>query len=87
MTMPRHLVIEPAFPQWHAINVSKRMRRRHVGKKGRIPTVMLDKSDLLSQKSLSPRYEKVAEAPYSGTQWNIYVLTPPASVSDTRKGP
>jgi hypothetical protein len=55
--------------------------------RGEIPTVMLDKSDLLSQKSLSPRYEKVAEAPYSGTQWNIYVLTPPASVSDTRKGP
>jgi hypothetical protein len=55
--------------------------------RGEIPTVMLGESDLLFQRSLSPRYEKVAEAPYSGSQWNIYVLTPLPSDSDPGKGP
>lgn len=55
--------------------------------RGEIPTVMLGESDLLTQKSLNPRYERVVDVPYSGTQWNIYALTPSSSYSDPPKDP
>jgi hypothetical protein len=46
--------------------------------RGDIPTVMLLSNGDPYQSSLSPNYEKTAEAPYSGKQWSIYVFNPRA---------
>jgi hypothetical protein len=52
-----------------------------------IPTVMLSKFDTVYLKNLSPNYEKVAEAPYSGKLWSIYVLNPLRSNPNPPEGP
>ncbi len=42
--------------------------------KGEIPTVMISPDDMLYQKSLNSRYEKVGEAYHQGKQYDIYAF-------------